>query len=246
MRPAWSLPRPGSRVRVRVASRRAGSTEARPRRLHRLIRVSTSPTSPRRPASASGTTTAPSARSTCPRRSAPASPFLDFDNDGWQDLFFVNSMNWPGHPGPASLPALYRNNHNGTFTDVTRQAGLAIADVRPRRHGRRLRQRRRRRHLRHLPRAEPPVQQSRRREFADVTARAGVGDPGFSTSAAWFDYDNDGTARSLRRQLRAMDDRHRPDVHARRPDANPIARPSRTRARARRSIATRETARSRT
>src|SRR5580765_6382252 len=39
--------------------------------------------------------------------------FLDYDHDGWQDLFFVNSMNWPGHPGPASLPALYHNNRNG-------------------------------------------------------------------------------------------------------------------------------------
>ena len=38
----------------------------------------------------------------------------------------VNSTNWPGRPAPPSLPALYRNNHNGTFTDITRQAGLAV------------------------------------------------------------------------------------------------------------------------
>src|SRR5256714_15121931 len=52
--------------------------------------------------------------------------FLDFDNDGWQDVLLVNSMSWPTRPGPPSYLALYRNNHNGTFTDVTRQAGLAV------------------------------------------------------------------------------------------------------------------------
>ena len=52
--------------------------------------------------------------------------FLDYDNDGWQDLFFVNSMDWPEHKGGKSFPALYHNNHDGTFTDVTRAAGLAI------------------------------------------------------------------------------------------------------------------------
>ena len=118
--------------------------------------------------------------------------FLDFDNDGWQDLFYVNSMNWPGHPGQASFPALYRNNHNGTFTDVTRQAGLATqmyglgvtaadfdndgnVDIYVTCLG-----------PNHL------FRNAGGGKFADVTARAGVGDPGFSTSAAWFDYDQDG------------------------------------------------------
>ena len=118
--------------------------------------------------------------------------FLDFDNDGWQDLFYVNSMNWPGHPGQPSLPALYHNNHNGTFTDVTQQAGLAtqmyglgvtaadfdndgsidiyVTCLGPN----------------HL------FRNAGGGKFTDVTARAGVGDPGFSTSAAWFDYDQDG------------------------------------------------------
>jgi enediyne biosynthesis protein E4 len=118
--------------------------------------------------------------------------FLDFDNDGWQDLVFVNSMNWPGRPGAPSLPALYHNNHNGTFTDVTKQAGLAtqmyglgvaaadfdndgdidiyITCLGPN----------------HL------FSNLGGGKFSDVTARAGVGDPGFSTSAAWFDYDRDG------------------------------------------------------
>src|SRR5882672_9075123 len=118
--------------------------------------------------------------------------FLDYDNDGWQDIFLVNSMDWPEHKTGKSFPALYHNNHDGTFTDITQQAGLAVemyglgcavADydndgnediyitaVGPN-------------HLfRNLGNGK----------FADVTAKAVVGDPGFSTSAAWFDYDNDG------------------------------------------------------
>ncbi len=118
--------------------------------------------------------------------------FLDYDNDGWQDLFFVNSMNWPDRPGAASLPALYHNNRNGTFTDVTRQAGLAVQmyglgvaaadydndgdiDIYVTCLG-----------ANHL------FSNQGAGRFADLTAKAGVGDPGFSTSAAWFDYDNDG------------------------------------------------------
>jgi enediyne biosynthesis protein E4 len=52
--------------------------------------------------------------------------FIDYDNDGWQDIFFVNSMDWPEHKSGKSYSALYHNNHDGTFTDVTREAGLAI------------------------------------------------------------------------------------------------------------------------
>jgi hypothetical protein len=54
---------------------------------------------------------------------------LDYDGDGWPDLFFVNSCNWPGHPIPANGPptqALYRNKGDGTFEEVTAAAGLAI------------------------------------------------------------------------------------------------------------------------
>ena len=118
--------------------------------------------------------------------------FIDYDNDGWQDIILVNSMNWPEQKGPKSFLALYHNNKDGTFTNVTGQAGLGvemygigvtvgdydndgnddiyITCVGPN-------------HLfRNLGGGK----------FADVTARAGVGDPGFSTSAVWFDYDNDG------------------------------------------------------
>ena len=44
--------------------------------------------------------------------------FLDYDNDGWQDVFLVNSMDWPESKKRRSFSALYRNNKDGTFTDV--------------------------------------------------------------------------------------------------------------------------------
>ena len=52
--------------------------------------------------------------------------FLDYDNDGWQDILIVNSSNWPGDKGPRRTMKLYHNNRNGTFTDVTREAGLDV------------------------------------------------------------------------------------------------------------------------
>lgn len=56
--------------------------------------------------------------------------FLDYDRDGWQDILLVNSADWPGHkrePKSATNSlTLYRNNRNGTFTDVTRSAGLDV------------------------------------------------------------------------------------------------------------------------
>jgi len=51
--------------------------------------------------------------------------FLDYDNDGWQDLFLVNGSRLEGFPGgQAPTNHLYRNHRNGTFTDVTKEAGL--------------------------------------------------------------------------------------------------------------------------
>jgi hypothetical protein len=60
--------------------------------------------------------------------------FLDYDGDGWPDILFVNGMDWPGRKRPLdsargqqpSTMRLYRNNRNGTFSDVTRAAGLDI------------------------------------------------------------------------------------------------------------------------
>ena len=51
---------------------------------------------------------------------------FDYDNDGWLDLFIVNGTTLEGFPaGKGPTNHLYRNNHDGTFTDVTVKAGLA-------------------------------------------------------------------------------------------------------------------------
>jgi hypothetical protein len=52
--------------------------------------------------------------------------FIDYDADGWQDILLVNGMDWPSHKKQRSTLRLYRNNRNGTFTDVTRAAGLDV------------------------------------------------------------------------------------------------------------------------
>lgn len=117
---------------------------------------------------------------------------LDYDNDGWQDILFINSMDWPGHKSSRSFPALYHNNKDGTFTDVTRQAGLAVEmygmgcavadydndgyeDI----------------YITALD-GNHLFHNLGNGRFSDVTTKAGVSDPGFATSAVWFDYDNDG------------------------------------------------------
>src|SRR2546429_1966976 len=56
--------------------------------------------------------------------------FLDYDRDGWQDILLVNGDYWPGHAPPAAnrpTLALYHNNRNGTFTDMTAAAGLNVS-----------------------------------------------------------------------------------------------------------------------
>src|SRR5215475_4464553 len=54
--------------------------------------------------------------------------WFDYDNDGWLDLFFVNGTRLSGLPkGQEASTHLYRNNRDGTFTDITKQAGLARA-----------------------------------------------------------------------------------------------------------------------
>ena len=52
---------------------------------------------------------------------------FDFDNDGWPDIFLVNGSRLEGFPrGQEPTSHLYRNNHDGTFTDVTQKAGVAL------------------------------------------------------------------------------------------------------------------------
>lgn len=118
--------------------------------------------------------------------------FLDYNNDSWQDILFINSMDWPGHSRKPSFPALYKNNGNGTFSDVTRQAGLAIemyglgttvsdydndgdVDV----------------YISCLE-SDHLFRNNGDGTFQEVTHQAGLGDSDFGTSCTWFDYDKDG------------------------------------------------------
>src|SRR5690349_19693300 len=132
-----------------------------------------------------------------PEALGPGCAFLDYDNDGWMDIYLVNS-------GPCDFfqpkkplrNALYRNNRDGTFTDVTVKAGVTggtfgmgvaagdydndgFPDLFVTAYGRPI--------LYH---------NNGNGTFTDVSEKAGLGAKLFenhwSTSAAWFDYDNDG------------------------------------------------------
>ncbi len=119
--------------------------------------------------------------------------FLDYDRDGWQDILLINAMDWPGHKRQRSTLRLYRNNRNGTFSDVTQSAGLdiemygmgvAVGD--------------------YNNDGFPDIlitcvgqnrlfRNTGKGTFVDVTRASGLqGRQAFSTSALWFDYDRDG------------------------------------------------------
>lgn len=127
-----------------------------------------------------------------PETLGPGVALIDYNGDGRQDLYFTNGRDWPGPRRRVATPELYRNNGNGTFTNVTKSAGLAAEfygmgtavgdydndgddDL-----------------------FVTAVGQSRLFRntnglFADVTATAGLQGPNeFSTSTAWLDYDRDG------------------------------------------------------
>ncbi len=119
--------------------------------------------------------------------------FIDYNNDGWQDIFLVNGKDWENNnSGKSETPALYQNNQDGTFTDVTKSSGLnkslygmgvAVAD--------------------YDNDGDDDIYLSCLNEdrlfknrgdgtFLDVTEEAGIANPGFGTSCAWLDYNQDG------------------------------------------------------
>ena len=128
-----------------------------------------------------------------PESLGPGVAFLDYDNDGWMDIYLVNTGPSDFYtPRRPTRNALYRNNRDGTFTDVTERArvtggtfgtGVAVGDydndglpdLFVTAYGRCL--------LYH---------NNGDGTFTDVTERAGVAAPGFTTSAVWFDFDGDG------------------------------------------------------
>src|SRR5213082_3842486 len=128
-----------------------------------------------------------------PESSGPGCAFIDYDNDGWMDIYLVNSGKCDFlTPDPPLGNALYRNNRDGTFTEVTEKAGVAAGgygmgvavgdydadgwpDVYVTQYGRSI--------LYH---------NNGNGTFTDVTEKAGLEAPGWASSAVWFDYDNDG------------------------------------------------------
>jgi enediyne biosynthesis protein E4 len=128
-----------------------------------------------------------------PESSGAGCAFLDYDNDGWMDIYLVNSGKCDFFtPDPPLRNALYKNNRDGTFSDVTGKAGVAAGgygqgvavgdydgdgfpDIYVTQYGRSI--------LYH---------NNGDGTFTDVTEKAGVAAPGWSSSAVWFDYDNDG------------------------------------------------------
>lgn len=126
--------------------------------------------------------------------------FLDYDQDGWQDILILNNPAWPGRksgntPDPAVV--LYRNMGNGRFRDVTREAGLYLTDF----YGMGvavgdydndgyddlfLTAVGRGRLFHNISNGAGS------RRFIDVTASSGIDDRGWSSSVAWLDYNRDG------------------------------------------------------
>jgi enediyne biosynthesis protein E4 len=117
--------------------------------------------------------------------------FFDADGDGWIDVLLVNGKDWVPR-GRHTTAALYRNNRNGTFTDITRGSGLdvemygigvAVADFDN--------DGREDVYITALE-GDRLFHNEGNGKFKDVTAASGIRNASFGTSAAWLDYDRDG------------------------------------------------------
>ncbi len=117
--------------------------------------------------------------------------FFDADGDGWPDLLLLNSRDWTPR-GRKSINALYRNNKNGTFTNITVGSGLdvesywlggAAADFDN--------DGREDLYLTSLD-GDRLFRNEGNFKFRDVTTAAGMANKAFGSSAAWLDYDRDG------------------------------------------------------
>src|SRR5882672_4272330 len=128
-----------------------------------------------------------------PETMGPGCAFIDYDGDGYADILLVNGEDWPAHKRSESTLKLYHNNHEGTFTDVTASAGLAISlfglgvavgDYDNDGHDDIFISALGQSHLFH---------NNGNGTFTDVTKPSGLWGPNeFSTGAAWVDYDRDG------------------------------------------------------
>jgi hypothetical protein len=116
---------------------------------------------------------------------------LDVYGDGWPDLLFINSHPFGPH-AKKTLCALYRNNHNGTFTDITAGSGLdvemygmgvAVADYDN--------DGRDDVYITAID-GDHLFHNEGNGKFRDVTKTSGIHNANFGTSAAWLDYDRDG------------------------------------------------------
>ena len=117
--------------------------------------------------------------------------FFDADGDGWIDILFVNGKDWTPRSRHTTA-ALYRNNHDGTFTDITRGSGLdveifgigvAVADYDN--------DGRDDVYITALD-GDHLFHNDGHGKFKDVTVASGIRNASFGTSAAWLDYDRDG------------------------------------------------------